>query len=280
MPLSWNPGRNPRGAGAYALLATSQGLYVGSDTTYIGNKTYYRGRVAAFPLAGGEVLPSTATGSLPGTVYLAGPGSPAGSSLVARSFDGSHAGSTSTVDTTTDWSQARGAFVVGSWLYYGWSDGTLYRRTFDGSTLGAAALVDPYDDPLWQNVQTGSGQTYASKPPNLYGSELQGVTGMAYSAGRLYYTRSGKPTLYWRWFSPESGVIGSAETASTGTDNLSGADGIFLSGGTLYWANKNNGSLHAVPFNGGSPNAAGDLVVSGPPIDSTDWRSLGMFLVP
>ena len=40
MPLAWNPGRNPRGAGAYALLATPQGLYVGSDTNYIGNYQY------------------------------------------------------------------------------------------------------------------------------------------------------------------------------------------------------------------------------------------------
>ena len=28
----WNPGRNPRGAGAYAVFVNSQGLYVGSDT--------------------------------------------------------------------------------------------------------------------------------------------------------------------------------------------------------------------------------------------------------
>ncbi len=32
VPTSWNPGRNPRGSGAASLLATSTGLWVGSDT--------------------------------------------------------------------------------------------------------------------------------------------------------------------------------------------------------------------------------------------------------
>ena len=280
LPLSWNPGRNPRGAGAYAMLATPQGLYVGSDTTYIGNTRYYRGRIASFPLAGGEVLPSTATGLLPRNVFLAGPGAIPSTALVSRSFDGALTGATTTVDTSMDWSQVRGAFVVGTWLYYGLSDGKLYQRTFDGTTLGTATLVDPYDDPLWQSVNTGSGQTYASKVPTLYGSELQGVTGMVYSAGKLFYSRSGQSRLYWRWFNPESGVVGSAETVATGSVNFSAIQGMFLSGGTLYYASKANGALHAVPFNAGSPSSSTDKVVSGPPVDGNDWRSQGMYLVP
>jgi hypothetical protein len=65
LPLAWNPGRNPRGAGAYALLATSSGLYVGSDTNYIGDFKYKRDEIAFFPLAGGYTPASTATTSLP-----------------------------------------------------------------------------------------------------------------------------------------------------------------------------------------------------------------------
>jgi hypothetical protein len=174
----------------------------------------------------------------------------------------------------------RGAFVVGPWLYYGWSDGRLYRRTFDGTTLGTSALVDPYDDPLWDGVQTGSGQTYQGKVPSLYGSELKGVTGMVYSAGKLFYSRSGQQKLSWRWFSPESGVVGSTEFTGGGSVSFSAISGMFLSGSTLYYATKANGALHAVPFAGGSPVSGSDQVVSGPPIDSTDWRSQGMFLVP
>ena len=72
VPLSWNPGRNPRGAGAFALLLTDTGLYVGSDTAWIGNFTYQRKRVAFFPLVTGAALPSDATGSLPGRLVMAG----------------------------------------------------------------------------------------------------------------------------------------------------------------------------------------------------------------
>ncbi len=72
IPLSWNPGRNPRGVGAEALLATSTGLYVGMDTDYIGNRQYLRPRLAWFPLAGGAALPDENTGALPTNVYLAG----------------------------------------------------------------------------------------------------------------------------------------------------------------------------------------------------------------
>ena len=72
MPLAWNPGRNPRGAGAYSLLATPQGLYVGSDTNYIGNFQYKRDEIAYFPLAGGSAPASTTTPSLPANVYTAG----------------------------------------------------------------------------------------------------------------------------------------------------------------------------------------------------------------
>ena len=72
LPLSWNPGRNPRGAGAYALLATAQGLWVGSDTNYIGNYKYKHDEIAFFPLTGGYTPASTTTTSLPANVYTAG----------------------------------------------------------------------------------------------------------------------------------------------------------------------------------------------------------------
>jgi len=463
LPFAWNPGRNPRGVGAYALLVTANGLYVGSDTTYIGNRRYYRGRIAFFPLAGGKNPADPSPVTLPANVYMAGqipsstntnvlyrvdaggpaiqaldpgpnwqadtsdpspyrnsgsntaswapltqktsavpattpmgiysterwdPGSngdgqemhwsfpvapglpievrlyfansysgtsqpgqrvfdvaldgttvldhydivadagnltgtmkafditsptsgqvtidfthevenplingieiirtdipPPSSSqfdtLTYRSFDGSTAGATNTVPNpgSIPWSQVRGAFMVGHTLFYGWSDGNLYERTFDGSNIGAATLVDPYHDPAWVNVQTGSGQTYAGAFPDLYGAEMEDVTGMVYSNGKLYYSLLGQSGLHYRYFNPDDGIIGADEFNVSGNLDVSSIDGMFLSGNQLYYASAADGNLHSVSWNNGSPDAGTDTVVSGPSIDGKDWRTRGMFLL-
>jgi hypothetical protein len=73
LPLSWNPGRE-RGVGAQALFATSQGLWVGSDTTQIGGEQH--GRVAFMPLAGGTTVPAAPAATLPNNLFLAPTTSP------------------------------------------------------------------------------------------------------------------------------------------------------------------------------------------------------------
>ncbi len=275
LPLSWNPGRNPRGAGAYALYASPQGVYVGSDTTFIGNRQYYRGRIAAFPLAGGSSLPSTATAVLPGTVFSVGPLTGPRDALRARSFDGSAAGAAGNGPaSSTTWSQARGAVLIGNQLFYGWSDGTLRQRTLSGAALGNPQSIDPYNDPFWSTVPTGSrGTVYRGTVPTLYGAPMRSVTGMVYAAGRLYYSIAGQPRLRSRAFTPESGILGATETVEGGSVDLSGIAGMFLSAQTLYYAAA-NGSLHAVPFAQGSPTTAGDRVAN----STTNWRAHGLFL--
>lgn len=289
VPFSWNPGRTPRGIGAYALLATQNGLYVGSDTEYIGDYKYLRKRLAFFPLAGGEVVTPPTTPQLPANVYLAGQlpstaissGGTGGTNLDTlqyRHYDGSMVGPTTPVSNTNiAWSQTRGAFMVGSRLFYGWADGNLYERSFDGSTFGAATLIDPYDDPTWSNVQTGSGQTYRGTKPGLYG-QFPNVTGMFYSAGYLYYTMYGQSTLYARYFTPESGIVGAHVFTTSGDSNVSNATGMFLSGNEVYYASRSDGTLHRVDFANGTLNGASDAVVSGPAKDGNDWRARALFL--
>ena len=457
MPFSWNPGRNPRGVGAGALLATANGLYMGSDTASIGTGSSFatRGRVAFFPLTGGESVPQFTLPVLPATIYSAGqlpggansnvlyrvdaggPQIPAidngpdwaadtsdpspyrnsGSSTAAygqvaniassvpastpsaifnserwdpgtkgdgqelqwsfpvaggtpievrlyfanrytgtdnvgqrafdvsldgstvlnnydivadagtqtgemkkfditapasgqvtiglghevenplingieivrtdvapppasaldtlqsRSFDGHTAGSVSTVDSgTIPWSQVRGAFMAGNTLFYGDSDGKFYRATFNGSSIGTPSLVDPYDDPVWSDVQTGSGQTYRGTVPTLYGSEMQSVTGMVLSNGRLYYSLAGQAGLRYRYFEPDDGALGGEFTAG-GNVNFSNIAGMFLAGNSLYYADKATGDLHGVAWNAGAPDASTDTVVS----TDTDWRARGLF---
>ena len=287
LPLAWNPGRNPRGAGAYALFASAAGLYVGMDTTYFGNRKYLHARLGYFPLAGGYVPASTRTGTLPGNVYEAGPTN----SFSAGSNDLAYRPTTATsIGAQVDlggsgitWSNTRGVFLVGSTLFYGLTDGSFHQASFNGSAVGPSTTIDPYDDPVWDGVQTGSGQTYQGVTSG-YTSELPGVTGAFYSDGRLYYTLSGHTSLRWRYFSPDSGIVGGQETLVSGVD-FSVVAGMFVNGSTLYYANTYDGSLHAVAFSDGgtsganpSVNPATDTVVSGPSRDGNDWRSRGMFL--
>lgn len=70
MPNGWNPGRD-RGRGVFDLLATSQGLWVGSDTDRIA-RYLYRGRIALFPLATGRDIPTATPPALPVDVLQAG----------------------------------------------------------------------------------------------------------------------------------------------------------------------------------------------------------------
>jgi hypothetical protein len=273
MPLSWNPGRNPRGAGAYALLATADGLYVGSDTNYIGNNRYEHDKIAFFPLYGGATLAPTTTGTLPGNVYLGG-GSAAGTNLRSVKWDGSTPPTTPKTLTATgiDWSTVRGAFDIAGTVYYGATDGNLYQRSFDGKVFGAATLVDPYDDPAWATVSTGSGQTYRGVKSGLY-SELPSVTSMFYSAGRVYYTLNNRSQMFWRWFEPDSGIAGSDEFTVNDGQNWTTTRSAFLVGNTLYFATS-SGALDSVAFVNGQASGTPVLVDS-----SMNWASNGAFVV-
>jgi PKD repeat protein len=273
LPLAWDPGRNPRGTGAYALLATSDGLYVGSDTDYIGNHEYLHRKIAFFPLAGGETLASNSTNDLPGTVYLLGAAG-GGSGARSVSWDGSSAPGTPTAVSGVDWSTARGVFQVNNQVYYGSTDGNFYQRSFTGTTFGPAVAIDPYDDPTWDNVQTGSGQTYQGAKSSFY-SEMSSLTSMFYSNGRVFYTLSGSSHMFWRWFEPDSGVMGADEFTTTDANDWSHVAGAFLSGSTLYFADSTTKDLFKVPFFGG--RASGTPVVAD---SSIDWSSAGAFIGP
>jgi PKD repeat protein len=288
IPLSWNPGRNPRGIGAETLLATSSGLYVGMDTKYFGNYKYLRQRLGFFPLAGGATLPSEDTGALPAGVLLAGRTTSAPGVNVndvrTRFFDGTSAGGDKTsVTAGTSWSLARGAVRIGDTLFYGYpgSDGkyALFRRSFDGTTFGAPTRVDPYNDPYWSTVKVKWRTTYISLRgmlPGFYGTQLSTVTAMAYRDGRLYYTRGNAPQLFYRHFSPDSGIVSQQEYVAAGS-GFDYTSGLILSGGDLFVADSRTGDLRRTAFANGAPSGTG-TVVSGPAKDGRDWRTRAMFL--
>jgi hypothetical protein len=190
-----------------------------------------------------------------------------------RHFDGTTVGPEQAVTTGVSWGAIRGAFMVNGELIYGKGDGNLYERTYDGTKLGTEVLIDPYDDPYWQNVDTGSGQTFRGQRSDL-AAELPSVTSMFFTNGRLYYTLTGSASMHWRWFEPESGIVGSDEFTVNDGNNWSGVAGAFLSGNTLYYANKTSGALNSIAWNG--TQAAGTPTV----VDTTqNWASRGMFVL-
>ncbi len=289
MPLAWNPGRNPRGAAVYALYATPTGLWMGSDTDYIGNHRYKRPRIAFFPLASGAPEAADATAALPGTVFLGGNQNPATATtndLRTAPISTSGAQPTSTVadaNNNVTWSTVRGAFVAGGKLWYGRSDGTFQSRTYadGGLSFGPEVKVDPYNDPVWAGVDTGSNNTFDGKVNDLYtyfASTTSPVTGMTYADGKLYYVRANDSNLYWRWFNTDSGMIGSQQFTANGGRSWVGTGGMFAAGGNLYFVTTANGNLNSIPLSATGPTGV-STVVNGPLTGGNDWRARAVFLV-
>jgi hypothetical protein len=277
LPFQWNPGRNPRGAGAYSLLATSDGLWMGSDTDYIGNRTYFRGKIAFFPLAGGNTTAALDTPSLPGNVYFGGQAG--GNQLVRRTFDGTTTGAANSVSSGMDWSAVRGAFVVGNIVYYGKSNATFAKRSLVNGQFGPEILIDPYNDPYWSNVKSGSGtapfDTYRGIVSGLY-PKFPSVTSLFYRDQRVYYTVSGDSHLYYRTFNPESGIL-SATVVTVPATTLPAIRGAFIDGGYLYYVLASSGRLDRKAWVNGAPSGA-EVTVSGPAKDGVDWRANALFI--
>ncbi|MFL6100291.1 MAG: hypothetical protein ACJ71T_10090 [Actinomycetales bacterium] len=279
MPLAWNPGREPRGDGVMAVLATNTGLWLGYDTKFMGNREYTRQRLAFLPLAGGYTPASVTTATLPATLYLG-----SGPSLQSRGFDGTTAGSATSRTSPMDWTTVRGAVLIGSQLFYGKSDQMLYARTFDGTSFGAERTVNPYSDPKWDNVvDAGRGTngtiTLKGVQPDFY-AQLPNVTSMAFSSSteRLYYTLAGDPTLYWRAFSPDSGVLYPIAQTVAGV-SMADTTGMFISGSTLWFASGSTGALSSVGLTAGGFNGS-PAAVSGPSIDGVNWSGATLFAGP
>ncbi len=192
------------------------------------------------------------------------------STIVRRSYDGTTVGASMVVPTGgINWNQVRGAFMLNGQLYLAQSDGTFTRRTFNGSSYGAPVAVDTQDElnPLldWKN-------------------DVQSATGMFYDSGRIYFTRSGSGQLFYRYFTPESDVVGAKRMVAS--DNVAGIDfsqvrGMFTTGTKLYWA-KPDGSLNRIDWQDGNlsdvPVGGTAAQVSGPGIDNNVWTSRALFL--
>jgi hypothetical protein len=260
LPLPWNPEREPRGLGVFALLATPQGLWVGSDTDNIGGE--YHPRLALMPARGGSWLTPPTGGRLPGVLYTAGTAGEA--KLTRQTFNGAKLGPRSAVNGPVDWSRARGVFTVDGNVYAGWDDGHLDVRPFDGRTFGRASVLN----------LGGLERLRAAMFP------VAKLTGMAFDdrRGRLYYTIDGDHRLFFRYFTRDGAVVGGQPFVVSGTgDGLDWqqARGLALADDRLYFA-RSDGALYRVTLQDGRP-ARSTLA----PVDHTrNWASRAVFIFP
>ncbi len=256
MPYTWNPTRT-RGVGVKDMIATPAGLFVGSDTDVIGGETHRK--VAFLPLASGATLAPIVPYTLPGDIFRVASGQ---SQLLRRGFDGTQVTSSSDAPNGTGWGSTVGAFMINATLYTAYSDGSVTRRSFDGTTYGTAFPVNGADLLVPQT--------------DWHSGDVPTITSLFYDRGKIYFTRSGQTVLFNRAFEPESGVVGQQRFSTNAVSgvNFSTMRGAFVAGNKLYFADT-GGTLWAADWNGSGP-VAGTATALG--LAGGGWSSRAMFI--
>ena len=256
LPLPWNP-RRERGHGAQALVSSPEGLWVGSDTNFVGNGTggdghrdpegdprpgEYHPKLAFFPTAGGTPVSPPDPTTLPADLHGLGD-----DGMTRRPFDGTHLGSPTS--HPGDWSGVRGAFTAGGRVYTATDEGTLLRHAFDGTTLSGAQEVDLVKDSEHDRAAFDE-------------DDIAEVTGMFFDRGRIYYTRQGDRDLYYRYFLSQPDVaddiVGDRELEAGGDGDWSDVEGMAMAGGQIFWLE--DGDLYRLPFQDGRPTGTRTVV--------------------
>ena len=241
LPLSWNPTRT-RGVGLFDFLVTADGVWVASDTDRIGDNQL-RGRIALMPWKGGTTFPAVRTPGLPNDLYEV-----TADRLVRHAATPTSVGGGTAGPGGIDWRTVKGAFMLNGEVYLATSDGKVAKRTFDGTSWGAPTPVDTSD---------------LLAPLTGWADDVRSMTGLFYDDGRLYFTRAKSKQLFFRYFSPESRVVGSNRyIASSGVTGLAfdQVQGMFVAGDRLYWTAK-DGKLRSAQWSRGP--------VSGTPVPGT-----------
>jgi hypothetical protein len=281
------------------------GLYVGSDTDWIGDHKYRRNKIAFFPFAGGRTLAPNSTGELPGSLMMIGRvagGLISGLSMTdATTLPDVATASVSIPAPGFSPASVDGAFYVNKTMYYfgpsasGGDNSKIHARKFDGSAFGPEIALDPYHDPAWENVKTGTtisgpdGLYYRGIRSNILDGESNSIQSMFYWNGRVYYSLKGQPALYYRYFEPDTGAFGADRFTVPGID-LSSAHGMFLSGDTIYWTYQQTpgwkpndpAPLMATPFNSGAPDGSKTVTAITVPVGGIGgwgFQADGMFVM-
>jgi hypothetical protein len=257
VPYTWNPTRT-LGVGVKDMLATTAGLFVGSDTSTFGGETHHR--IAFLPLSSGQDLPVDNPHELPGDVFRVATG---GSQLTRTGFDGTAVTSGPTaVANGPGWGTSVGAFMLNGTLYTAYSNGNFTKQTFDGTNYGPAIPVDTGDE--------------LARQTDWHDTDVPFITSLFYDRGHIFFTRSGQTSLFYRGFESESDIVGQLRL-STGTVpgiNFSSMRGAFVADNKLYFANT-SGQLFVADWNGFAPVAGSAEQLSSA---GGGWASRAMFV--
>ncbi len=261
MAWSWNPTRT-RGVGVQDMLATSQGLWVGSDTDRIGAYEYHS-NIALMPLAGGKTLPVMSNPTLPATIYNV---STTGSTLNRRDFNGTTATPplpvvTNPATNVPSWGTVVGAFMSNGVLYTATSNGQVTKRTFDGNAYGPPSPVNTADLLV---VQT-----------DWHNTDVPSLTSLFFYNGEMFFTRSGQTTMFRRAFEPESDIVGQQRftVAAVSGINYTTMRGAFVANDKLYYSNT-SGQLFRADWAGRGPVAGTSQQVL---TAGSGWNSRALF---
>jgi len=189
----------------------------------------------------------------------------AGAALVRQPVgaDGTPIPPATSVNTAMDWSQVRGAALINGTLYYGLRDGNFYARGFDATTGGftiAQRTVNLYNDP-----------DDGGRIPFPIGS----LSGMFYDPDthRLYYTVNGDTRLYYRYFTPESEIVGAQQFQAVSSVNFSSVAGLTLASGRVYYGSSADGTLRSATFANGAVTGSASVVSN-----NGSWNYRALFL--
>ena len=86
------------------------------------------------------------------------------------------------------------------------NNGTFTVRTFNGTTMGQPSTIN------LNGLQTAPPTTFVipgtTTPIPSFATHLANMTGLFFDNGRIYYTVSGNPPPLYRYFTPQSQVVG------------------------------------------------------------------------
>ena len=150
-----------------------------------------------------------------------------------------------TANNSINWSDIRGAFYLNGTVYYGLGDGRLYARTFNttNGALGTERAINMYDDP-----DNGARIPFP----------IENLTGMFYDPAthRLYYTLVNDASLFYRYFTPQSEILGAQTFTAASSVNFSTAAGLTLANNRVFFGSTSDGALRSAQFSAGAVTGA------------------------